>query len=157
MLLKQIGLRDALESGRFGRVEMDWFLSLLRDTETMANEIDTMPPIASLRGFNTNTLLTPTQRTSVTSPTLMLWGENDPMGGAEIARRFMEKLPRATLDMTPNAVGWTTPTRRNARHRVSPPHAMTLRSSHSGRGVHSTWEKSPPHCGPGTPSANVQT
>ena len=29
-MLKQIGLRNAVESGRFGPVEMAWFLSLLR-------------------------------------------------------------------------------------------------------------------------------
>ena len=56
-MLKQIGLRHALESGRFGAVEMSWFLGLLRDTDTMRNEIDATPRVVTMRGFNDETLL----------------------------------------------------------------------------------------------------
>lgn len=102
-MLKQIGLRHAVESGRFGPVEIAWFLSLLRDTETMRNEIDAMPRIMTMRGFNDQTLLPPALLAQVTSPAYFLWGEDDPMGGGEIARPFAAQLPNAQLELMPGA------------------------------------------------------
>ncbi len=102
-MLKQIGLRHAVESGRFGAAEMAWFLSVLRDTDTMRNEIDSMPPVVTMRGFNDETLLPASVLTAVTAPTYMLWGADDPTGGAEIARQFVAQLPNATLEVMPGA------------------------------------------------------
>jgi 2-hydroxy-6-oxonona-2,4-dienedioate hydrolase len=103
MMLKQIGLGHALESGRFGPTEMAWFLSLLRDTDTLRNEIDSAPRIIGLRGFNEETLLPREVLAEVACPALFLWGEDDPMGGAEIARRFTSELPGAQLEMLAEA------------------------------------------------------
>ena len=102
-MLKQIGLRHAVESGRFGPVEIAWFLSLLRDTDTMRNEIEAMPRIATMRGFNDETLLAPEVLAKVTAPAYFLWGEDDPMGGGDIARAFASQLPNAQLEMMPGA------------------------------------------------------
>jgi pimeloyl-ACP methyl ester carboxylesterase len=102
-MLKQIGLRQAVETGRFGPTEIAWFQSLLRDTDTMRNEIDASPRIMSMRGFNAETLLTPSLLSSVEAPTYLLWGEDDPMGGAEIAREFTSRLPSGELDLMPHA------------------------------------------------------
>ena len=102
-MLKQIGLRHAVESGRFGPVEIAWFLSLLRDTNTMRNEIDAMPRLMTMRGFNDDTLLPPTLLARVTSPAFFLWGEDDPMGGGEIARAFVAHFPNAELELMPGA------------------------------------------------------
>jgi pimeloyl-ACP methyl ester carboxylesterase len=102
-MLKQIGLRHAVESGRFGDVELAWFLSLLRDTDTMRNEIDAMPRIVNLRGFNDDTLLPGSVLARVTAPTYVLWGEDDPMGGVETARQFVRHLPNAELEVMAGA------------------------------------------------------
>ena len=102
-MLKQIGLRRALDTGTFGTVEMAWFLALLRDTDTMRNEIEAAPRITTLRGFNEATLLAPSVLGRVTCPSYFLWGEEDPMGGAEIARRFVEQFPDATLELMAEA------------------------------------------------------
>lgn len=102
-MLKQIGLRGAVESGTFGPVEMAWFLSLLRDTDTMRNEIDAAPRIATMRGFRNETLLPPSLLTRVTSPAYFLWGEEDPMGGADVAREFACLLPNAELELMAGA------------------------------------------------------
>lgn len=67
-MLKQIGLRRAVDTGRFGPVEMAWYLSLLRDTDTMRNEIDAAPRIVTLRGFNEATRLRPSLLAGVTCP-----------------------------------------------------------------------------------------
>jgi pimeloyl-ACP methyl ester carboxylesterase len=102
-LLRQIGLRQAVDSGRFGPVEVAWYLALLRDTETMRNEIDSVPRVTTLRGFSEATLLSPATLGRVVSPVLLLWGEEDPMGGEALARRFADALPDATLELMADA------------------------------------------------------
>ena len=102
-MLKRIGLRHAVESGRFGAVETAWFLSLLRDTDTMRNEIDATPRILTWRGFNEETRLPTDVLASVRCPAFFLWGEDDPMGGAEIAEEFVASFPDAHLELMPDA------------------------------------------------------
>ena len=102
-LLKQIGLRHAVESGAFGEVEIAWFIALLRHTDTMRNEIGSTPRLMTLRGFNPDTLLPTTLLADVTAPTLFVWGDQDPMGGPAIARSFVDRLPNATLELMTNA------------------------------------------------------
>jgi pimeloyl-ACP methyl ester carboxylesterase len=98
-LLRQIGLRQALESGAFGEVELAWFLSLLRDTDTLRNEIDAAPRLTTLRGFDDATLLPSSLLRRVAMPALFVWGEDDPMGGPAIAHRFVRELPAAELEL----------------------------------------------------------
>lgn len=102
-MLKQIGLRRAVDSGTFGPTEMAWFLSLLRDTDTLRNEIDAVPRMVTMRGFDDKTLLASSVLARVTSAAYLLWGEEDPMGGADVARRFATQLPNARLEMMARA------------------------------------------------------
>ena len=58
MMLRQIGLGAALDSGRFDQVSLDWFVSLLRDTHTMRNEFAAAPKLISpISGLNEEVLL----------------------------------------------------------------------------------------------------
>jgi pimeloyl-ACP methyl ester carboxylesterase len=102
-MLRQIGLRHAVDSGAFGDVEIAWFLALLRDTDTMRNEIAAAPRVVTLRGFNTETLLAPSLLAQVRAPALFLWGEDDPMGGEAVARRFVNGLAAPELEVLPGA------------------------------------------------------
>lgn len=102
-MLKQIGLRHAVESGRFGPTEMGWFLALLRDTPTMRNEIEAAPRILTIRGFNDDTLLPASLLAQISTPALFLWGADDPMGGEEIARAFASQCPNGVLELIPDA------------------------------------------------------
>ncbi len=102
-LLKQIGLRRAVETGRFGDVEIAWFLSLLRDTDTMRNEIDTSPRVVTMRGFNAETILPASLLAQVIMPAFFLWGGEDPMGGPTVARQIVRQLPNAELELMPEA------------------------------------------------------
>ena len=82
---------------------MGWFLSLLRDTDTMRNELDTVPRLVTLRGFNDETLLPAALLARVACPALFVWGIDDPNGGAGIARTFVGRLPDAELELMPRA------------------------------------------------------
>lgn len=104
LLLRQIGLAGALESGRFTAEMLDWYLALLRDTPTLRNELRASPElIAPIRGLNEDVLFSAGLLRRVAAPTLFIWGADDPNGGPETARRFTERLPNATLEVLTDA------------------------------------------------------
>ncbi|MEO6468276.1 MAG: alpha/beta hydrolase, partial [Acidimicrobiia bacterium] len=102
MILRQIGLGAAIESGRFTQEAIDWFVALLRDTPTLRHEIRTTPRvILPIQGMNERVLLPASLLAGVHTPTQFVWGEEDPNGGAEIARQFVGLLPNADLELMP--------------------------------------------------------
>jgi pimeloyl-ACP methyl ester carboxylesterase len=99
-MLRNIGLKNALESGAFSREALDWYVSLLRDTPTLRNDLKSGPPPVSFRGAaNRQVLLPPDLLTAVRAPVHFVWGEDDVFGGAEIARAFVPRISGATLDL----------------------------------------------------------
>lgn len=103
-ILRGIGLRQALGAGRVPQELLDWFLALLRDTDTMRNELRAGPRIVlPLRGMNDRVLLPMSLLAKIHTPVHFLWGEEDPLGGPEIARAFVEHLPNAGLELLPGA------------------------------------------------------
>lgn len=100
VMLKQIGLRGAVESGRFSTEMVDWFVALLRHTDTMRNELRAGPKLVTLlRGMNDTILLPPALLQSIRAPTLFFWGTDDPMGGADTAQKFSALVPGAQLEV----------------------------------------------------------
>jgi pimeloyl-ACP methyl ester carboxylesterase len=99
-MLRRIGLRGALDSGRFGPEMLAWYVSLLRDTDTLRNELAAGPTFPVLR-MDDRALLPASMLAGIRTPVSMLWGEDDPFGGAETARRFATLLPHATLELRP--------------------------------------------------------
>ena len=104
MMLRQIGLKGAIDSGRFTTAMLDWFVALLRFTPTLRNEIRATPKvIRPLAGLDQAMLFTDELLARVTSPVHCFWGEDDPNGGADTASRFVARLPRGTLELVPHA------------------------------------------------------
>jgi pimeloyl-ACP methyl ester carboxylesterase len=104
MIFKQIGLRHALETGRVSQEMLDTFVALLRNTDTMANELKAGPRlIHPVRGFDDRILLSRQLLGSIATPTFFLWGEDDPMGGPDIAAAFAAQVPNAELELMPSA------------------------------------------------------
>jgi pimeloyl-ACP methyl ester carboxylesterase len=102
-MLRSIGLRQALATGRFSQQMVDTYLSLLRDTDTMRNELKAGPHTFRLRGFNRSVFLPEGLLGTIRTPTYFLWGEDDPMGDAKIARQFVRNIPGAEIEMMPGA------------------------------------------------------
>lgn len=97
-MLRQIGLRRALANGRFSDEMLDWFLALLRETDTLANELRSTPGVITpVAGLNRDMLLTDAELERVTMPVQFLWGAEDPNGGPEVARSFASRLPDSRL------------------------------------------------------------
>jgi 2-hydroxy-6-oxonona-2,4-dienedioate hydrolase len=104
LLLRQIGLRGAIERGDFTDEMLDWFVALLRDTDTLTNERRASPRMVTpLRGFNDNVLFDDRLLAQVHAPVSLIWGADDPNGGATIAREFAARLPNAELHLLDDA------------------------------------------------------
>lgn len=102
--LRQFGLGRAIDSGAFDEPMLDWAHALLRHTDTLANDVRSSPDVFTpIRGQNVDVLLTDELLSKLTMPVLFLWGENDPNGGAAVARRFAPRLPDAELVVVSDA------------------------------------------------------
>ena len=58
-----------------------------------------MSPVGGLKRLH----LTDATLGAVRSPTLFIWGGRDPFGGADIARALVARIPRARLELMPEA------------------------------------------------------
>lgn len=96
--LRQFGLGRAIDSGAMDDVMLDWAHALLRHTNTLANDVRASPRIFTpIRGQNVELHLGDDVLSKLTMPVLLLWGKDDPNGGAAVARRFATRLPNAEL------------------------------------------------------------
>ena len=74
-LLRRVGLRAAIDTGRFPPEALDCYVALLRHTDTMRNEIDAVPRILTLRGVDERILFRDDLLRRVETPAYFLWGE----------------------------------------------------------------------------------
>ncbi len=96
--LRQFGLGRAIDSGAMDDVMLDWAHALLRQTDTLANDVRSSPEVFTpIRGQNVDLHLGDEVLTKLTMPVLFLWGEDDPNGGVIVARDFAPRLPNAEL------------------------------------------------------------
>lgn len=103
-MFRQIGLKQALAAGRVPQEVIDCYVALLRYTNTMRNEIEVGRWIMTpLKGLDEGILLRPEVLASIQSPIYFLWGEEDPFGGADVARNFVKHIPNAELELLPGA------------------------------------------------------
>ena len=102
MMLKQAGLKRAIESGNFDDAMVDWMVSLLKHTGTFRSETENNVFI-TLRGQNPEALFTDAELQRVDMPVLVLWGDEDTNGGEAEAHAFASRLPKATLDIVQRA------------------------------------------------------
>ncbi len=95
---RQFGLGRAIDTGAFDDDMIDWAYTLLRHTDTLANDVRSLPKVVNpVKGLNKDLLLTDELLSKLTMPVLFLWGEDDPNGGAAVARAFAPRLPNAEL------------------------------------------------------------
>ena len=101
-MLRTIGLRHAVDSGRFTAEALTSYTALLRDTDTMRNEV-TNGRFMTFRGLDPRATLTAAELGSIRTPVYFLWGSDDPFGGADIAETIVGLIPGAQLELMPGA------------------------------------------------------
>jgi 2-hydroxy-6-oxonona-2,4-dienedioate hydrolase len=103
MTFRRVGHGPSLEAGRITRQDIDCYLALLRHTDTLRNELAMGRAfVGPLRGLD-RLLLPETVLAGIRTPTHFVWGERDPFGGADTARRLVEQMPHATFEVVPGA------------------------------------------------------
>ena len=102
MMFSQVGMKRAIESGRFDDDMIAWSLAIMKHTETLKSETDNNTFI-SLRGENQEVLFTDEELQRVDVPVLLLWGDEDRMAGEHEAQAFASRLPDATLELVRRA------------------------------------------------------
>lgn len=102
--LRNFGLGRAIDSGAFDDHMVDWTYALLRQTDTLANDLRSSPELFTpIRGQNRDVLFADELLTRLSMPVLFLWGQDDPNGGATVAREFAPRLPGSRLVVVPDA------------------------------------------------------
>jgi 2-hydroxy-6-oxonona-2,4-dienedioate hydrolase len=103
MLFRRMGHDAKLKDGRITQADIDCYLALLRDTDTMRNEIAPARALVSpIHGLD-RLRLTDELLARVACPTLFIWGGRDLFGGADTARDLVDRIPGARLDLMPDA------------------------------------------------------
>jgi pimeloyl-ACP methyl ester carboxylesterase len=103
-IFRGIGLGRALDEGRISDEAVAAYAALLRCTPTLRNDLALGRLFLSpVRGLDPRLALSPAQRGRIGAPVLFLWGEEDPFGGADVARSFVEPFAHARLELVPGA------------------------------------------------------
>lgn len=99
---RAMGHGASLAAGKLeGDVEA--YLGLLRYTDTTRNEVAPARAFVSARRGLARLLMPDETFRAITTPIQLLWGDGDPFGGAASARRLLELLPTASLELMPGA------------------------------------------------------
>jgi len=100
-ILRQIGHGASLDANRIPEVFLAWYMSLMADTDTMANEVSGIQQAMTWRGPRPQSNITWEQLRQVRTPTAFFWGSEDAFGDVALARRVVEIMPNATLEVLP--------------------------------------------------------
>lgn len=100
---RQLGHGALVDAGWPDGPDLDWALSMMNDTATMANEVALVQRVANWRGFRREWLFPVGGLASVRAPTLWLWGAHEPFGSVELGRSWAEQMPDARLEVIEGA------------------------------------------------------
>lgn len=101
-LFRGIGLREAVEAGRVSTEAVRAYGALLRETDTMRNEVGIGGCFLSpARRGDPRLVLSADERGRISAPVRFVWGEGDPFGGPAVAHAFAAAFPDATLELLP--------------------------------------------------------
>jgi len=102
-LFRRMGHGANLDAGRITDHEIDMYVSVLRDSDTIRHELGRASAFISPRRGLKGLVLPDELIARVTAPTLFLWGEHDGFGGLDSARWLVERMPNARLVVVPGA------------------------------------------------------
>jgi pimeloyl-ACP methyl ester carboxylesterase len=104
-LLTQIGHGASVRANKIPQAMFDWGAALQRHTDTMRNEGAMIGGLMTRHGAPPALTIPDSVLASVSSPTLFLWGEDDPFGGSAVAEHTVGLVPGAELVLLPKSTG----------------------------------------------------
>jgi len=103
MSFRQIGHGPSLEDHRITQADLDTYLALLRETDTLRNELTMGRAFMSPRRGVDRHVLPDDVLSAIRAPTHLIWGARDPFGGPAVAEALVTRIPGATLEVLPDA------------------------------------------------------
>jgi 2-hydroxy-6-oxonona-2,4-dienedioate hydrolase len=100
-MLRQVGHGVSLDAGRIPEAFIEYCVALQRDTDTMKHDGEMLASAGGPRGFDASLVLPEDVLGRVMSPTYFLWGEDDVLGGRDVAEPLVSVMPDAQLEMLP--------------------------------------------------------
>ena len=97
-LMAAMGERDTIV--RYPQL-IDSLVAAARDPIASATNLAELRAIISPIGFRPSARMDPDDLRRLTVPTLLIWGDHDPVGSAESARETARLMPRAQLELLP--------------------------------------------------------
>jgi pimeloyl-ACP methyl ester carboxylesterase len=97
--LAQMGHGATLRSGDGMDAFVEWHAALTRETRWGRNERDMVRAIVNRDGFVPGLVPTMEEMDSIATPTLMVYGDADPVGSVGIWERFVRSMPAAELEV----------------------------------------------------------
>lgn len=102
MTLRAIGHGASLAADLVPPALAPWHLALQTHTDTYVNEAAAIARLAGpLRGPDPRLALTPDDLARAAASSLLVWGAEDPFGGAEVGEALRDALPDAELVVLP--------------------------------------------------------
>ena len=98
LLFRLIGQGRSVKAGHITQADIDGWVAMLRYTDTRRNEMAVGRAFFSTRGLR-KLALPAGILAKIEAPTYFFWGENDPAGGAEVARHLAGLIPNAELEL----------------------------------------------------------
>ena len=105
MIRKQLaglGHGASLETGAIPAEFIQYYGAMSRHTKSLKSERDLVRAILRSDGWVADLALNEKEREKLTLPTLIILGDQDPIGSIEAWRRFTGTLPNARLEVIPN-------------------------------------------------------
>lgn len=102
-IFRSVGHGASLDAGRITAVDIHTYLALLRETDTLRNELALGGVTVHLRGGLRRDLLPDSVLVSIRTPTMFIWGERDAFGGPDVAQEVVARIPGARLELLPGA------------------------------------------------------
>ena len=100
-MLRQVGHGVSLGTGRIPDAFIEYCVALQRHTDTTKHEGEMLASAGGPRGFDASLVLPEDVLGRATSPTYFLWGEDDVLGGRDVAEPLISVMPNAQLEMLP--------------------------------------------------------
>lgn len=102
-ILRQIGHGASLDAGKLPAPHGDWYMALMKHTETMRNDFDMIHSFKAKGGFAESIALDGKTLATVSTPTHFIWGADDTFGDEGVARWVIGVMPEASLEMVPDS------------------------------------------------------
>jgi len=102
-MLRRSGHGATLDAGLIPEAFVGWRASVARETGAMRHERAMVRQIVDGRSYRPGLTFDDYDLAAIGTPTLMVYGTEDPVGSVEVWRRFAGLLPRAELEVVDGA------------------------------------------------------